>query len=128
MARLAASLLLPLAFFAALPAWANPLRLRAEAVVAGDTVTLGDLVEDAGPFAPTPLFRAPIPGGVGTISAARIEAAARELGLAGLGADGPTARRQRWCAARRRCCLPPRRKPRSPPRLPPPTAAWRARR
>lgn len=59
-------------------------RLRAEAVVTGDMVRLGDLVEDAGEQAATPLFRAPALGGIGTIRADRIAEAARDLGLASL--------------------------------------------
>lgn len=56
--------------------------LRAEAIIAGETVRYGDLIADAGADAEIPLFRAPGLGGVGTIRADRIAAAARELGLA----------------------------------------------
>ena len=63
-----------------------PLRLKAEATVAGDVVRLGDLVENAGESAHIALFSAPALGAAGTIRAERIAEAARELGLAGFDA------------------------------------------
>lgn len=55
--------------------------LRRAAVVEGDVVTLGDLVEGCATLCATPLFRAPDPGESGTIQASRVIAAARESGL-----------------------------------------------
>lgn len=62
------------------PALAAP-RLKADIVVDSALVTLGDLVEDAGAMADKAVFRAPDLGRSGTVSAARIDAAAREHGL-----------------------------------------------
>lgn len=55
--------------------------LRASVVVQGGLVTLGDLFENAGAAATTPVFRAPDPGETGHVSAARIAEAARRNGL-----------------------------------------------
>lgn len=69
------------------PVRAEEPTLRPSVTVEGRLVTLGDLVEGAGDRADTPVFRAPQPGTAGTVSAARIVAAAAEEGLAGV-ADG----------------------------------------
>lgn len=58
--------------------------LRKTAIVDGDVVTLGDLVERCGRLCATPLFRAPAPGESGTIQAMRVLAASRDAGLADL--------------------------------------------
>ena len=47
--------------------------LRAEAFVASDVVTFGDLVDFAGSQALVPLFRAPALGSVGTIRAENMD-------------------------------------------------------
>lgn len=67
-------------------ALAAPLRLKAEATVAGEVVHLGDLVENAGDSAHIALFSAPALGAIGTIRAERVAEAARELGLTGFDA------------------------------------------
>ena len=51
--------------------------LRAEAVVAGDLVRIGDLVEHAGAVADVAIFRAPDLGQTGTVPAARVLEAVR---------------------------------------------------
>ena len=72
-------------------AHADPLRLRAEAVVDGDTVRLGQLIEGLESGADIPVFRAPAPGGRGTIRADRVIAAAREMGVTGIELSGARA-------------------------------------
>jgi flagella basal body P-ring formation protein FlgA len=52
-------------------------RLRAEVTVSSDFVRLGDLLDNAGPAANEPVFRAPDLGTTGTVQAARVLAAAR---------------------------------------------------
>lgn len=64
-------------------ALAEALRLRAEAIVEGDVVQLGQLIEGMEKGAEIPVFRAPAPGTRGTIRADRVIAAAREMGVAG---------------------------------------------
>jgi flagella basal body P-ring formation protein FlgA len=57
--------------------------LRGDVVVSRDTLTLGDLVENAPKsLAETPLFRAPALGASGTIQSRRVVTAAEALGLA----------------------------------------------
>lgn len=56
--------------------------------VGGEVVTLGDLIERAGPAASTPLFRAPELGGYGTIQAWRIVDAARAYGIVNIDLRG----------------------------------------
>jgi len=75
--------LLLLATLAALPAAALDRlpQLRATVAVDGDIVTLGDLVENVGTAADTPVFRAPDPGAYGTIQAWRVVDAARGFGI-----------------------------------------------
>lgn len=64
-------------------ALADALRLRAEAIVEGDVVQLGQLIEGIEKGAEIPVFRAPAPGTRGTIRADRVIAAAREMGITG---------------------------------------------
>jgi flagella basal body P-ring formation protein FlgA len=56
--------------------------LKADVTVSGAIVTVGDMFEDVGTLAETPLFRAPQPGTVGTVPLKDIEAAATRAGLA----------------------------------------------
>jgi flagellar basal body P-ring formation protein FlgA len=70
------------------PALADPLRLRADVIVDGDTVRLGQLIEGLEKGADIPVFRAPAPGARGTIRADRVLAAAREMGVTGLELTG----------------------------------------
>ncbi|HRE19623.1 MAG TPA: hypothetical protein PKW21_01125, partial [Rhabdaerophilum sp.] len=62
---------------------ADTLRLRAEAIVEGDVVQLGQLIEGMEKGAEIPVFRAPAPGTRGTIRADRVIAAARDMGIVG---------------------------------------------
>jgi len=55
--------------------------LRDEVTVSGPVVTLGDLFDDVGALAQTPLFRAPRPGTSGTVTLAEIRMAAAGAGL-----------------------------------------------
>ncbi|WP_245258559.1 flagellar basal body P-ring formation chaperone FlgA [Methylopila sp. M107] len=70
-----------LALFAA-PAHAGP-TLKEEAIVSGDTVTVGDLFDNAEGLEGIALFRAPDPGQTGPLPAAAALAAARRAGVAG---------------------------------------------
>jgi flagellar basal body P-ring formation protein FlgA len=67
--------------------------LRGEIVVADPIVTVGDMFDDAGALAETPLFRAPKPGTSGLVPLKDIEAAARRAGLAEFDAAGLLASR-----------------------------------
>jgi flagella basal body P-ring formation protein FlgA len=58
--------------------------LRAETVVTGDVVRIGDLIDNAGIVADVPIFRAPDLGSSGTISAARVLEAVRSHALVGI--------------------------------------------
>ncbi len=51
--------------------------LRAEVTVDSDLVRIGDLVENAGPVANIPIFRAPDPGTTGAVATDRVVAAIR---------------------------------------------------
>lgn len=77
-------LLCALALTAALasPAFAGP-TLRAEALVEGEVVTVGDLFDHAEGLEGVALFRAPDPGQTGPLSAAAALAAARRAGVPG---------------------------------------------
>lgn len=55
--------------------------LRPEAVVTGDLVVAGDLIEGAGERAGVALFRAPDPGMTGRVPAEQVIAAARQAGI-----------------------------------------------
>src|SRR6476661_1503778 len=63
-------------------------KLRAEAVIAGDIVRIGDLVENAGIVAQVPIFRAPDLGFSGTVSAEAVAEAVRPHALIGLDTGG----------------------------------------
>jgi flagellar basal body P-ring formation protein FlgA len=63
-------------------------RLKAEAVVTGDIVRVGDLVAHAGIIANVPIFRAPDLGGTGTVSAEAVVEAVRAHALIGLDTGG----------------------------------------
>lgn len=63
-------------------------RLKAEAVVTGDIVRIGDLVENAGIVAQVPIFRAPDLGYSGTVSAEAVIEAVRPHALIGLDTGG----------------------------------------
>lgn len=56
-------------------------KLRGEVSVAGDVVTLADLLENAGPHGATAVFRAPDLGSTGSVEAGRVLEAAREAGI-----------------------------------------------
>ena len=58
--------------------------LRAEAVVTGDVVRIGDLIANAGIVSDVPIFRSPDLGGTGLISAARVLDAIRPHALVGI--------------------------------------------
>jgi flagellar basal body P-ring formation protein FlgA len=63
-------------------------RLKAEAVVTGDVVRVGDLVAHAGIIANVPIFRAPDLGVTGTVSAEAVVEAVRAHALVGLDTGG----------------------------------------
>ena len=63
-------------------------KLKAEAVVTGDIVRIGDLVEHAGIIANVPIFRAPDLGSTGTVSAEAVIEAVRAHALIGLDTGG----------------------------------------
>jgi flagella basal body P-ring formation protein FlgA len=63
-------------------------RLKAEAVVTGDLVRIGDLVENAGIIAKVPIFRAPDLGSTGSVSADTVVEAVRTHALIGLDTGG----------------------------------------
>lgn len=86
MMRTAISLLL--VALGALPAVAQGPRLKAQATVASDVVRIGDLVENAGVVAGTPIFRAPDLGQTGTVPARMVIDAVRPHGIIALDARG----------------------------------------
>src|SRR5215471_6809576 len=55
--------------------------LKREAVVAGDIVHIGDLIDGAGPAAAVAIFRAPDIGETGSVPAYQVLAAARAYGI-----------------------------------------------
>jgi len=63
-------------------------KLKAEAVVTGDLVRVGDLVANAGIIADVPIFRAPDLGATGTVPAAAVAEAVRQHALVGLDTAG----------------------------------------
>jgi flagellar basal body P-ring formation protein FlgA len=86
--RLAAALAVTVVLIAAACAGERP-ALKGDVTVAGDVLTLGDLIEGAPAMAAgTALFRAPALGQTGTIQARRILEAARPLGLSGIDTGG----------------------------------------
>ncbi|MCP8937326.1 flagellar basal body P-ring formation chaperone FlgA [Alsobacter sp. SYSU M60028] len=58
--------------------------VRPNVLVQGETVLLGDLVDNAGAAALSPVFRAPAPGRSGTIQIVRVIEAASAAGVGGL--------------------------------------------
>jgi flagellar basal body P-ring formation protein FlgA len=62
--------------------------LKAEAIVTGDIVRIGDLVENAGIVANIPIFRAPDLGATGTVRAEVVAEAVRAHALIGLDTGG----------------------------------------
>ena len=71
-------------------AWAGPVtdqkrpRLKAEVMVTGDVVHIGDLIENAGIVANVPVFRSPDLGATGVVSAEAVLTAVRAHALVGL--------------------------------------------
>ncbi len=63
------------------PAWAQP-SLRGETIVTGAIITLGDVIDGAGPAASVAIARSPEPGQERVFSAAHIYAVARAKGVA----------------------------------------------
>lgn len=78
-----ATLLALVAAAAAEPAPEHP-KLKAEAVITGGIVRIGDLVDHAGIIARVPIFRAPDLGVTGTVSAEAVVEAVRPYALIGL--------------------------------------------
>ena len=68
-------------------AFAAPV-LKAEVMVTGAIVTVGDMFEDAGDLAAAPLFRAPLPGTTGIVSLDAVRQAAGAAGIAEFEAEG----------------------------------------
>ncbi len=66
----------------------NAPRLKAQAIVASDVVRIGDLVENAGVAANTPVFRAPDLGQTGAVPARAVLDAVRPYGLIGVDTRG----------------------------------------
>src|ERR1044072_7188499 len=66
----------------------NTMRLKAQATVASDVVRIGDLVENAGIAANTPVFRAPDLGQTGAVPARAVLDAVRPYGLIGVDTRG----------------------------------------
>ncbi len=62
--------------------------LKASVTVTGDIVTIGDLVENAGPVADVPIFRAPDLGTTGAVATDRILDAIRPHQLIGIDTQG----------------------------------------
>src|ERR1041385_2173238 len=63
-------------------------KLKAEVVITGDLVRVGDLVANAGIIADVPIFRAPDLGATGTVPAATVAEAVRQHALIGLDTAG----------------------------------------
>src|ERR1043166_48885 len=75
-------------------------RLKAQAIVASDVVRIGDLVENAGVAANTPIFRAPDLGQTGAVPARAVIDAVRPYGLIGSAHGGtPVTVRKLACRA-----------------------------
>src|SRR5580700_5808806 len=62
--------------------------LKASVIVSGDVVRIGDLVENAGPVADVPIFRAPDLGTTGAVATDRIVDAIRSHQLIGIDTRG----------------------------------------
>src|SRR5215831_20793263 len=65
--------------------------LKREAVVAGDIVRIGDLIDGAGPAAAIAIFRAPDIGETGSVPAYQVLAAARAYGIERVDTQGNSA-------------------------------------
>ena len=72
---------------AAAQSYAQP-RLKAQVVVAGDIVRIGDMIENAGLAADKPIFRAPDLGQTGAVPARAVLDAVRPFGLIAVDARG----------------------------------------
>ena len=72
---------------AAAQSYAQP-RLKAQVVVAGDIVRIGDMIENAGLAADKPIFRAPDLGQTGAVPARAVLDAVRPYGLIAVDARG----------------------------------------
>ena len=77
----------PWAAPAAAQSYAQP-RLKAQVVVAGDIVRVGDMIENAGLAADKPIFRAPDLGQTGAVPARAVLDAVRPFGLIAVDARG----------------------------------------
>src|SRR3954468_14595763 len=65
-----------------------PARLKSQAIVSSDIVRIGDLVENAGAAANTPIFRAPDLGQTGAVPVRAVLDATRPYGLIAIDARG----------------------------------------
>jgi len=66
----------------------TPARLKSQVTVSSDIVRIGDLVENAGPSANTPIFRAPDLGETGAVPVRAVLDAVRPHGLVGVDVRG----------------------------------------
>ena len=66
----------------------TPARLKSQVTVSSDIVRIGDLVENAGPSANTPIFRAPDLGQTGAVPVRAVLDAVRPHGLVGVDVRG----------------------------------------
>jgi flagella basal body P-ring formation protein FlgA len=82
------ALLLALCGVAAAQTTPPPPALKASVIVSGDVVRIGDLVENAGPVADVPIFRAPDLGTTGAVATDRIVDAIRPHQLIGIDTRG----------------------------------------
>jgi flagella basal body P-ring formation protein FlgA len=73
--------------------------LKADIVVTASVVTVGDMFEDAGALAETPLFRAPRPGTTGNVDLTALKSATARIGLVEFETKGLTAVRVSRAAA-----------------------------
>jgi flagella basal body P-ring formation protein FlgA len=64
--------------------------LKRQAIVTGDIVRIGDLIDNAGIVADVPIFRAPDPGETGAVAASRVAEAVRAHAIVGLDTGGAT--------------------------------------
>jgi flagella basal body P-ring formation protein FlgA len=62
--------------------------LKRQATITDELVRIGDLVENAGVAAATPIFRAPDPGETGAVEAFRVIEAVRRYGVVGVDTQG----------------------------------------
>src|ERR1043165_9890955 len=71
-----------------IPAFAQTPRLKPQAIVASEVVRIGDLIENAGVAASTPIFRAPDLGQTGAVPARAVLDAVRPYGLVAVDVRG----------------------------------------